>query len=112
MKRPAVCLSEYIRDMNLRQAHSRPYAIPELVDLYDPSFRCLDPAHLDAGQRIIQALHDRAHLLHAIREHKFLAVVVNFSDRGDDKGADKGACGKLWTAQRAQARQSGYLFCA
>ena len=52
-----------------------------LLDHLQPSLRRLDMSHLDSGQRIVQLLYHRSHLLHAARETDLSAMVYDLSYR-------------------------------
>ena len=52
-----------------------------LFNNLDPSFRRFDFTHLDAGQRVVNLLGGRTHLLHSAWEADLFTVIYNLSDR-------------------------------
>ena len=54
-----------------------------LFNNLDPSFRRFDFTHLDAGQRVVNLLGGRTHLLHSAWEADLFTVIYNLSDRRD-----------------------------
>ena len=59
---------------------------------FDPAFRSLNAAHLDAGECFVKFLGNRSHFLHSAGEADLFAVVVDLSNRRDN------GCGTAETA--------------
>ena len=59
---------------------------------FDPAFRSLNAAHLDAGECFVEFLGNRSHFLHSAGEADLFAVVVDLSNRRDN------GCGTAETA--------------
>ena len=52
-----------------------------LLDDFDPAFRSLDAAHLDAGKGFVKFLGDWTHFLHAAGEADLFAVCLLYTSR-------------------------------
>ena len=61
---------------------------------FDPAFRSLNAAHLDASECFVKFLGNRSHFLHSAGEADLFAVVVDLSNRRDN------GCGTAETALR------------
>lgn len=72
-----------------------------LFNNLDPSFRRFDFTHLDAGQRVVNLLGGRTHLLHSAWEADLFTVIYNLSDRRDyGCRSAEAALGKVFNLDR------------
>lgn len=80
-----------------------------LQNFTNPSFRCFNSAHLNAGQGFIQFFGNWSHFAHAAGKANFFAVIYHFAYRRNNSGSSaQTAFGKI--SQFSQSyRTLGYF---